>query len=209
MTVHREKECDSILRYQGSLRSLHHLYRFFKSSHIPRDAFMSVSIIYNKLQKCKKIFRENSCVIYLNYFLFCIVPLTSENTKIKRCHSLKICVINSVDLQQGDAGVAGSAGTTADGDGQDGDAPDPLPPSPLPLRRPPQRRPRDGRLHVEQVQGKRLLQRGDTESSLLAASKGEGRRGRGWRRMAQRWVIYCGKTCRHFDFEQGEKFLQR
>ena len=80
MTVHREKECDSILRYQGSLRSLHHLYRFFKSSHIPRDAFMSVSM-YNKLQKCKKSLER---IHVFDYFLFCIVPLTSKNTKIKK-----------------------------------------------------------------------------------------------------------------------------
>ena len=43
MTPHRDKECDSIVRYQSSLRSLHRLYQYFKSSHIPRDAFMNVS----------------------------------------------------------------------------------------------------------------------------------------------------------------------
>ena len=45
MTPHRDKEGDSIVRYQSSLRSLNRLYQYFKSSHIPRDAFMNVSYL--------------------------------------------------------------------------------------------------------------------------------------------------------------------
>ena len=49
----RDKNRNAILRYQRTLRSLYRLYQFFKSSHIPRDAFMKVSTATSTtLQSC-------------------------------------------------------------------------------------------------------------------------------------------------------------
>ena len=58
---YRDKGCDSILRYQSSLLSLHRLYIFYKSNHIPREAFKKVGKGLNRILR----YREELNVLIL------------------------------------------------------------------------------------------------------------------------------------------------